>query len=694
MIPHSPILPLPSCRKEFAKSACPGIDQYPVICVALVSFAAVGNFRAQTALLEASIASSEHDILSRLQRLEDIILSPRTSAPQDSTELVEVAHALTNLRREASKQHTENDAEWLERECLDHSWLVSGATSLPPSEADWLEHSIHSDLISFDTCSVSQITNPVSFFYQSPADPCAQGEPTKCIWIPSLEESKILVEKYLCDITHIHHVIHSPTVRTMVNDMYTNLQSTPNTMAAKMALLLSIIASATYSWTSRDNDTIFPSPEVLNRQSLLWIKATLDVLDYSRRSTSGAIEEIQAMIILSFLVSSLEGLSRRYRDLFSTAAALARQLSLHRIDHPNPALRPFQDPDSLQAEVGRRVWWYVVATDCRYIGPHEGIYTVNPKHMAVNKPRNENDEDLLDGLKGDDKPLSQPTCMSYFLQRVKLAERSRDFTDRDSLRDVSLSSESQNNTMVIDAEIEQFIREIPTFFSLDHSSAADNDVPKAQRTPGILIQSYILNSLVHAQRCKLHVKYLAQAKTDPACARSREICLHAARTVVRTERLLRKESTPFVMVRFKYSGVLYCLFMAAVVLLLDVCLNKGVADEEARKAEAMTAFGILEEAREQSKMATKLLESLMSVVRKHHVTLPGLPKDGQTFTASSSDSPMIVEAGEPTSIEETGIPDTENLPELDLSYFDEIWQSLGTEMDVANLFSGLNSHFP
>ena len=79
---------------------------------------------------------AEHDILSRLQRLEDIILSPRASAPQDSTELVEVAHALTNLRREAPTQHTESDAEGLQRERVDQSWMVSSATSLPPSETD------------------------------------------------------------------------------------------------------------------------------------------------------------------------------------------------------------------------------------------------------------------------------------------------------------------------------------------------------------------------------------------------------------------------------------------------------------------------------------------------------------------------------------------------------------------------------
>lgn len=171
------------------------------------------------------------------------------------------------------------------------------------------------------------------------------------------------MDKYLDDITYIHHVVHSPTVRLLVDDIYVNIERPANAMSGKLALLLSIIASATYSWTCHDNNRLFISSNEANRQSTAWIKVTLDVLDYSRRSTLGTLEDIQAMIILSFLISSLEGLSKRYRDLMSSAVALARQLSLHRIDDHCSSVRPFPEPDSIQAEIGRRVWSYVAATD-------------------------------------------------------------------------------------------------------------------------------------------------------------------------------------------------------------------------------------------------------------------------------------------------------------------------------------------
>lgn len=203
-----------------------------------------------------------------------------------------------------------------------------------------------------------------SYIYQNPAGPTCPGEPTKCVWLPYLEEAKIVLEKYLSDITYTHHVVHSPSVRRTINELYGSLDQPEAVRPGQIALLLSILASATYSWTSRDAGSLFFTPEQANSQSTSWIKAALDVLDYSRRRTAGSLEDIQAMIILSFLVSSLEGFSRRYRDLITTAISSARLLSLHRIDDPLlSARKTVPQIDSLAAEIGRRVWWYLVATE-------------------------------------------------------------------------------------------------------------------------------------------------------------------------------------------------------------------------------------------------------------------------------------------------------------------------------------------
>jgi len=148
--------------------------------------------------------------------------------------------------------------------------------------------------------------------------------------------------------------------------------------------------------------------------------------------------------------------------------------------------------------------------------------------------------------------------------------------------------------------ITRFVKELPPFFCLDSGSLEEMAQTDPRRAPGIIIQRYILNSLIHAQRCELHLPYLARGSTEPAYVYS-----------------------PFVSTRLKFSGTLYDLSLASIVLLLNLCLNQG-ANEEACKGEGFDACRILEEARGQSATATKLLDSLMHVLRRHKVLHPAL----------------------------------------------------------------------
>lgn len=89
----------------------------------------------------------------------------------------------------------------------------------------------------------------------------------------------------------------------------------------------------------------------------------------------------------------------------------------------------------------------------RFSGPPEGVYTIDPRHMVVRKPLNVNDDDLRDGEDVVDQPLDQPTCMSYALQRLRIAELSRNFTDRLPLTVSNPDAVSYDLIMELDAEI-------------------------------------------------------------------------------------------------------------------------------------------------------------------------------------------------------------------------------------------------
>jgi hypothetical protein len=314
--------------------------------------------------------------------------------------------------------------------------------------------------------------------------------------------------------------------------------------------------------------------------------------------------------------------------------------------------------------------------------------------MAVNKPRNINDEDLIDGMENIELPLSQPTSMSYFLQRIRLAELSREFTDQATHNIANPELIGYAQVMGIDTKFDNFIKDIPSFFSLEGGTINEIAQANRERAPGIVIQRYILNSLVHAHRCKLHVPYLKRGSVDRAYARSREICLHAARMIIRAERQLEEEDLPFVLTRLKFSGMLYCVAMAIIVLILDVCFNKNATDYDAKKMEVIDACNILDAAKGQSVMAAKLLGSLLSVLPKYQVTLNGVRGTQMSYNELPLDGSIVHDANM-ADTRECRLDDR-NTASGELPSIAEISQSFDCEMDLDTLdwnsfFSELDS---
>jgi hypothetical protein len=186
----------------------------------------------------------------------------------------------------------------------------------------------------------------------------------RCIWLPLHDETKILVEKYITEITFLQHVVHIPSVRTMVDELYCDLRERKPVKIGYVSLLLSILASTTSFWTERDMcNPIFSTVEEAVAQSPQWMRLAMEVLDYSRYKHLESIEDIQAMVIVGFVTTNVVGITSHARHILSTAISVGRELSLHRIDHPYNSNLDVPSPSSAKAEICRRVWWYLVATD-------------------------------------------------------------------------------------------------------------------------------------------------------------------------------------------------------------------------------------------------------------------------------------------------------------------------------------------
>ena len=344
--------------------------------------------------------------------------------------------------------------------------------------------------------------------------------------------------------------------------------------------------------------------------------------------------------------------------------------------------------------------------------------------MVVKKPCNVNDEHLLADTDVVEKPLEEATSMSYLLQRIRIAEVSRQLIDRNSLFATIAGGLNYNAVLEADNELESFFNEIPPFFHLrDRSNNPPNDNSAA---PSVAIQRYFVNSLFHSQRCRLHLPYLARGSVDQTQAYSRTICLDSARKIIQAELNLERENISFERTRLKLTGILYSVFVASIALVMDMNLSRRdpTSSQETQCGEITEAIRILEFAERQSPSAASLLQSMMAILRKNSVpsyqaVQRGL---GHSTIQGSAEARFPLERPSPRPVQAINEPVLESMsvdapdfvngdqdmnPRMSdaapigtdlVSYFDELTQSWDPRMgldDTAwnNMFSELDASF-
>ena len=254
----------------------------------------------------------------------------------------------------------------------------------------------------------------------------------------------------------------------------------------------------------------------------------------------------------------------------------------------------------------------------RFGGTGEGVYQAHSLHMTTSKPSNINDLDLIDNEPQSGLPLDQPTDMSYFLQRLRLAEISRSIVDHNLLNVTSSTRPNYyGHVMAMDFELEQLLQSVPSFFHMENYV----ETPQSERATNIFLQAYMLNSLLHSQRCKLHLAYLTAGPSDnpnPAYAASRNACLKSARQIIQAESQLLQSQHLFVKVRLRFAAFFYSVFMASIVLLMDTCLHRPTSlEDEISNGDLAEALGMIRDVKSHSLAAATLYESLMQIVARY-----------------------------------------------------------------------------
>ncbi|EEP76425.1 predicted protein [Uncinocarpus reesii 1704] len=564
----------------------------------------------------SSSGHNHEEILSRIERLEKLVgrsggLGTNGLPDKEISVQCPVADARSHIIEE------EGDTRWLEGVGTRGGTLLPGLSSGITFQAIPIQ------------VAIEQSTSPM--------------EAVKNVWLPPKREALWLFEDYTEHVAYLHHIVHIPTVRNIIHNLYRNLQLGLPIQPSHVALLLSMFASTAYMLSSSNcSEVLFSNLQNAIQCSFLWCKSALDVLEHSNRTTAGSIEDIQATIILAFVVFNFEGFTARFRILSSSALSMARDLALHRIDAEVQAPRTGAEKP-IQVEIKRRVWWHMVSTDWLLAlagGPQEGTYLIHPAHMRVCYPRNIDDLDDVDDVAaerhtlGDDPSLSQPTAMTYSILRIRLAEICRSVVDAVPPQFTDWGRVNYDDIITLDGQFEQYLRDLPSFFCLDEASLHKSREID-QKYPQLAVQRYIICSTFHSRRFKLNQPFLIRASSDGRYKYSREACLRSARTVIKIKWLLEHDGSPFASTHVRLATFLHTLFLATAVLVMDLCVNKndGMEQESARWAEVVEACRMLQEAEKKSPMATKFLEPLVDILKKYHTQLP--------FISSSSTAALL-----------------------------------------------------
>ncbi|KFX99466.1 hypothetical protein V490_01769 [Pseudogymnoascus sp. VKM F-3557] len=589
-------LTVTNCSKHLSWS----IDQYSVLTVARHTAQVSRDDKPQSPLPE------NIEILARLKTLEDKV-SAMGNASFLSSQSPRQPPAPTPISRTSLSTP-------IARTIVDEDYRT--ASELLESVG-----ASYDSNISDDSHGVSLRVEPVNYW---PAESYVRrgghSTPLGTIWLPTKTEALSLLKYYMDNIHYLHPVIDALAVRKMLETVYSDSGIRFYREAAHIALLLSIFASTGYLWTSQEHDEllVFSSPKVATQASSAWSDAALDVADYSRRTSSGSIENIQATIIIEYLIYNNNGFSATCRILHSNTISMARDLSLHRIDIPHRRYKTESEENMAEDETKRRIWWYVASTDWLLAfsgGPQEGTYLIHPAHMHVRYPQIVSG-DLIAQSDQSNGSESTPTSMAYFLQRIRLSEICRTIVDSIPRYVDDIDMIDYDQIVALDDQFEDLIKRFPVFFHLDEESRLLSRGTD-HKFPHIATQRYLIHLGVLNRRCKLHQPYLRRGFVESKYAFSRDMCLRSARNALEVNRVLEKTKSDLGCAPARFGTVVHHVFMATVVLVMDLCFNKIEGQEEQRQAEVMGACRMLREAKQDSVLSKMFLDPLMDILQKH-----------------------------------------------------------------------------
>jgi hypothetical protein len=241
--------------------------------------------------------------------------------------------------------------------------------------------------------------------------------------------------------------------------------------------------------------------------------------------------------------------------------------------------------------------------------------------MNVRLPLNIEDEGI--DLSEIGLPQSTPTAMSYTLCRIRLAEISRQIADETTDQHFHGKDLFYDTIVALDRKLRDGLNELPEFYRFSPTAQQEFATLYHER-PVFASQRSMLQLGYHFRLCRLHRQHFVRGAKDPRYSYSHVVCLQSARTVLEIKRIMDEDSPIMTPSSSLIWAVMHHVFVAAVILLIDVCYNWEDVLAVKRKEEVIAACRMLTHAHRSSAVARRAVDAMMDVLRKHWIHVRGL----------------------------------------------------------------------
>jgi hypothetical protein len=266
-------------------------------------------------------------------------------------------------------------------------------------------------------------------------------------------------------------------------------------------------------------------------------------------------------------------------------------------------------------------------------GTQTESYIAHSPRFHVRHPSNADDATITHAH-CPNEPLSIPTEMTYSILRIRIATIFRELMDAAATQGLSLHEVPYESILAFDQRITAFTDSIPWFLRTPTPTTAYQCAQLDQQRPYLAWQRLMSQFGPSTSMSGVHRAYMTRGATDPRYAHSRTVCLRAARTVLDMEKSLHTTSaSPLAMpAPSKIWALMYQVFFATMVLIMDYHLHKSEPGAEERMQEIMECCRRLDAAKGVSDVAARGLEGLQGAMRRW-----GLLKDEHVNPAASNE---------------------------------------------------------